>query len=62
MPDINPNILANGTHSLIGMRKKIIINGVAIPAPPIPPAVPITLMIKITIFPIILSAEGGHSS
>ena len=36
--EIRAKEFASGIHSVIGMPRKIIMNGVIIPPPPIPPA------------------------
>lgn len=59
--DTKPKVFAIGTHSLIGIWKKIIMNGIFTPAPPIPPAVPIIVNDDSRNTPMKLSIDGGHS-
>lgn len=57
---VKPNILARGTLSLIENPKNIIITGMFIPAPPIPPAVPRIVRRESTSIPRLENMVGGQ--
>ena len=50
--EIKAKEFANGMHSVMGMPKKIIMNGDIMAPPPIPPAVASMFMTAISIIPI----------
>jgi len=58
--EIRAKEFASGIHSVIGMPKKIIMNGVIIPPPPIPPAFANIFITDIRIIPAIYNSFGGH--
>ena len=58
--DIRANEFASGMHSVIGIYRKIIINGVMIPPPPMPPAFASMFITDIRIIPVICIPFGGH--
>jgi hypothetical protein len=58
--EIRAKEFASGIHSVIGMPRKIIMNGVIIPPPPIPPAFANIFITDIRIIPAIYNSFGGH--
>ena len=58
--EIRAKEFASGIHSVIGMPRKIIMNGVIIPPPPIPPAFANMFITDIRIIPAIYNSFGGH--
>lgn len=58
--EIRAKEFASGIHSVMGMPRKIIMNGVIIPPPPIPPAFANMFITDIRIIPAIYNSFGGH--
>ena len=58
--EISAKEFARGMHSVIGSFKKIIINGVMMPPPPIPPALANKFIIAIRIIPVHSIPVGGQ--
>jgi len=58
--EIRAKEFASGIHSVIGKPRKIIMNGVIIPPPPIPPAFANIFITDIRIIPAIYNSFGGH--
>jgi hypothetical protein len=60
--EIRAKEFASGIHSVMGMPRNIIMKGVIIPPPPIPPAFANMFITEIRIIPEICSAFGGHTN
>jgi hypothetical protein len=58
--DIRAKEFASGIHSVMGMARNIIMNGVIIPPPPIPPALASMFITDIRIIPVTYNPLGGH--
>jgi hypothetical protein len=58
--EISANELASGIHSVMGIARNIIMKGVMIPPPPIPPAFANMFITEMRIIPVIYNPFGGH--
>jgi hypothetical protein len=58
--DTKPDVFAIGTHSLIGSKKNMLIKGIDKPPPPIPPALPKTVITNIDAKPQTSMIPIGH--
>jgi hypothetical protein len=58
--EIRAKEFASGIHSVIGMPRKIIMKGVIIPPPPMPPAFANIFITDIRIIPVTYKPFGGH--